>query len=73
MVIRGNDAYIRLYGCVLSGLSITRISMYAILPTRERKTVRSTVRTTMMAEVKALMAGPQNLRAQNHPTFFMKF
>ena len=72
MVIRGNDAYIRLYGCVLSGLS-TRISMYAILPTRERKTVRSTVRTTMMAEVKALMPGPQNLRAQNHPTFFMKF
>ena len=72
MVIRGNDAYIRLYGSVLSGLS-TRISMYAILPTRERKTVRSTVRTTMMAEVKALMAGPQNLRAQNHPTFFMKF
>ena len=61
-----------LYGCVLSGLSI-RISEYTILPTRERRTVRSTVRTTMMAEVKALMAGPQNLRAQNHPTFFMKF
>ena len=61
-----------LYGCVLSGLSI-RISEYTILPTRERRTVISTVRTTMMAEVKALMAGPQNVRAQNHPTFFMKF
>ena len=61
-----------LYGCVLSGLSI-RISEYTILPTRERRTVRSTLRTTMMAEVKALRAGPQNLRAQNHPTLFMKF
>ena len=61
-----------LYGCVLSGLSI-RISEYTILPTRERRTVRSKLRTTMMAEVKALMAGPQNLRAQNHPTLFMKF
>lgn len=72
MVICGNGAYIILYGCVLSGLSI-RISKYTILPARERRTVRSTVRTTMMAEVKALMAGPQNARAQNHPTFFMKF
>ena len=61
-----------LYGCVLSGLSI-RISEYTILPTRERRTVRSKLRTTMMAEVKALMAGPQNLRAQNHSTLFMKF
>ena len=72
MVICGNGAYITLYGCVLSVFSI-RISKYTILPARERRTVRSTVRTTMMAEVKALMAGPQNVRAQNHPTFFMKF
>ena len=72
MVICGNGRVVLLYGCVSSGLSI-RISEYTILPTRERRTVISTVRTTMMAEVKALMAGPQNVRAQNHPTFFMKF
>lgn len=57
MFICRNGAYITLYGCVLSGLSIRISNKYTILPTRERRTVRSTVRTTMMAEVKALMAG----------------
>ena len=60
-----------MFDILINYLSI--INYLSFLPTRERRTVRSTVRTTMMEEVKALMAGPQNLRTQNHPTFFMKF